>query len=85
MLVPFVCQHRVLVMYEGQPVGEHRLDLLVDNVLIVELKAVEDIASIHRQTVKSYLKATGLQLALLLNFNVPLMKQGIERIIYTHG
>ena len=58
-----------------------RLDLLVEDCLIVEIKAVETIIPVHRAQVLTYLKLTGHRLALLINFNVPLIKDGIKRII----
>ncbi len=79
--VPFRRQPVVAVNYKGQLVGEGRLDLLVANTLIVELKAVENLAPIHEAQVLSYLKMTGHPLALLINFNVSLLKNGIRRII----
>ncbi len=62
------------------PAG-YRLDMLVNGVLIVEIKAVEALASIHEAQVLTYLKLSGHRLALLLNFNVPLMRDGIKRLI----
>jgi GxxExxY protein len=79
--IPFIRQPIVAVSYKGQQVGEGRLDLLVSNTLIVELKAVENLAPIHEAQVLSYLKMTGHPLALLMNFNVPILKNGIRRII----
>lgn len=80
--IAFVSQSPVSVQYKGQPVGESRLDLLVADKLIVELKAVDALAPIHSAQVISYLKATGLVLGLLLNFNVPVLKQGgIKRVV----
>lgn len=69
--------------YKGNPIGEGRIDLLVNQVLIVELKAVEALAPIHTAQVISYLKALKLNLGLLINFNVPVLKNGIRRIIVT--
>jgi GxxExxY protein len=60
---------------------EGRLDLLVEDRLVVELKAVETLAPIHRAQVLSYLKATNLQLGLLINFNAPILKDNIKRVI----
>ena len=57
-----------------------RLDLLVNNAVIVELKAVEQVLPVHRAQALTYLKLTGHRLALLINFNVVLIKHGIERI-----
>jgi len=71
------------VNYKGQAVGEGRLDLLVGGCLIVELKAVDALAPIHTAQVMSYLKTTRLPLGLLINFNVPLLKSGVKRIVLT--
>ena len=79
--IPFVRQAVVAVTYKGQRVGEGRIDLLVGNALIVELKAVENLTSIHSAQVISYLKMTNQKLGLLINFNVPILKEGIKRII----
>ena len=79
--VAFERQKGMSVDYKGHAVGEGRLDLVVDGCLIVELKAVETLAPIHTAQVISYLKATQLPLGLLINFNVPLLKDGIRRII----
>ncbi len=81
--VPYQRQYRIAVQYRGRPVGEGRLDLLVANILPVELKAVEALAPIHQAQLLSYLKMTGFQLGLLINFNVPVLKQGLKRIILT--
>ena len=79
--IPFIPQAPVAVSYKGASVGEGKLDFLVGNSLIVELKAVENLAPIHNAQVMSYLKMTGHQLGLLINFNVPILKQGIKRIV----
>lgn len=79
--IPFIRQPQVEIGYKGQCVGEGRLDLIVGNSLIVELKAVEALAPIHSIQVLSYLKATGKKLGLLINFNAPILKDGIKRII----
>ncbi len=67
--------------YKGHQVGEGRLDFLVDDCLVVELKAVDSLAAIHVTQVVSYLKATRHRLGLLINFNVPLLAGGIKRVI----
>lgn len=79
--ISFQRQHEISVEYKGQQIGLNRLDLLVENCIIVELKAVEAISPIHRAQIISYLKATGYKLGLLINFNVTLLKQGINRIV----
>ena len=58
----------VVILYHGRPVGEHRLDLLVEKQVVVELKTVTAFDPIHFATVRSYLKATNCELGLLLNF-----------------
>jgi len=79
--IPFSRQHHVWVDYKGQRVGQGTLDFLVGERLVVELKTVEALAPIHHAQVISYLRSTGLQLGLLMNFNVPVLKDGIRRII----
>ncbi len=79
--IPFVSQKIVAVNYKGSKVGEGKLDFLVGSNLVVELKAVENLAPIHTAQVLSYLKMTSYPLGLLINFNVPILKQGIKRII----
>lgn len=61
-------QIRKPVYYKGQQVGEHVLDQIVDGKVVLELKAVSDIAPIHERQALSYLKATGLPLAIVINF-----------------
>jgi GxxExxY protein len=80
--VPFRRQVAIAVRYKGQVVGQSQLDMLIGERLVVELKAVETLAPIHAVQLRSYLKATGLTLGLLINFNVPLLQQGIRRIIF---
>ena len=82
--IPFVRQSRYRVEYKGHEVGEGRLDLLVGDSLLIEIKASEELAPIHTAQVLSYLKATGKRLAILVNFNVRQLKQGIKRIAKTN-
>jgi GxxExxY protein len=58
-----------------------RADLIVENKVIIEVKSVEQIAKVHPKQVLTYLKITGLKLGLLINFNEPLIKTGINRIV----
>jgi GxxExxY protein len=58
-----------------------RLDMLVEDCVLVELKAVDKVIPVHHAQVLSYLKLCGLRLGLLINFNVPLIKDGIKRIV----
>lgn len=72
----------VPVQYKGVQLDcGYRLDLLVANRLVVELKAVECLEPIHTAQVMSYLRLAGYRLGLLLNFHVPVLKDGIRRII----
>jgi GxxExxY protein len=59
----------------------YRLDLVIENKLIVELKTAESLLPIHEAQLLTYLKISGLSYGLLVNFNVPLLKQGIKRIV----
>ncbi len=81
--ISFKRQVPVAVNYKGHSVGESRLDLLVGDQLIVELKAVDALAPIHSAQVLSYLKMTGHHLGLLINFNTPVLKDSIDRIIHS--
>ncbi len=66
--VQFVRQHPVPLFYKDHQIGEHRLDFLVENRIVVELKAINTLQDIHFAVGRSYLKATHLQDGLLLNF-----------------
>ncbi len=59
----------------------YRIDILVETELIVEVKSVESLSDIHTAQVLTYLKLSGNRLALLINFNVPLLKNGIKRLV----
>ncbi len=77
----FERQRPIVVRYKEHAVGEGRIDLLVAGELLVELKAVEALAPIHKAQVISYLKAMGLHLGLLINFNVPVLRAGVQRVV----
>ncbi len=79
--IPFQRQVPFRLQYRNQPIGELRVDLLIGSRLIVELKAVDQLHGLHTTQVVSYLKATGLHVALLINFNVTVLRDGIKRII----
>ncbi len=79
--IPFTRQPAIQIAYKGHRVGEGRLDLLVGNKLIVELKAVDVLSPVHTSQLLSYLRATNHKLGLLINFNVKLLKQGIVRLV----
>ena len=69
--IAFAEQQEIHIVFENEEVGVHRLDLIVGGEIVVELKAVKALEDIHYAQVKSYLKATGLHVGLLLNFNAP--------------
>ena len=79
--IPFTRQPSVDLTYKERPIGKGRLDLLVGNAVIVELKAVETLADVHTAQVISYLKLTGHHLGLLINFNVARLKDGVKRLV----
>ena len=78
--IRFDQQKNIAVNYRGKKVGESRLDLLVSEILIVELKAVEMILPIHKAQLLSYMKMMKLPVGLLINFNTVSMKEGIKRM-----
>ncbi len=78
--IRFARQVAMCVEYQGELVGELRLDLLVENAVVVEVKAVERFDPIHGAQLSSYLKATGCRVGLLINFNVRVLKAGIRRV-----
>lgn len=75
-------QQALPVRYKGIKLDcGYRIDLLVENSVILELKAVEALEPIHEAQLLTYLKLTGFKIGLLINFNVPVLKQGIKRLI----
>ncbi len=78
--ISFTQQGEVAVFYKERPIGIGRVDLLIGELLIVELKAVDTLAPIHTAQALTYLRMTGHHLALLINFNVPILRDGIKRV-----
>jgi GxxExxY protein len=79
--LPFERQKTVQVVYEGVVVGEHRADLLVDDKVVVELKAVSELAGVHEAQTMSTTKAFGKKIGLLINFNEARVIDGVRRFI----
>lgn len=79
--LPFERERRISVTYRGRPLHEHRLDLVVDDRVIVEAKSIERLAAIHHAQILSYLRISGLRLGLLINFNVPILPHGLRRVV----
>ncbi len=69
--IPFERQKSITVNYKGQVIGTHRLDLVIDGKIVLELKAVSELNDIFKQQLLSYLKASGLKLGILINFGTP--------------
>ena len=78
--IPFRRQEGFQVRYRGHDIGQGRMDLLVGDELIVELKAVDQLLPIHKAQVISYLRAVEFKLALLINFNAQRLRERIQRI-----
>jgi GxxExxY protein len=80
--IPYTRQQGIVTSYEDTTLDVgFRADIIIDNKLIIEIKSVEHLEKVHHKTVLTYLKLTGLKLALLVNFNVHLIKEGIHRKI----
>jgi GxxExxY protein len=74
-------QNPLPLVFKGEELDcGYRLDIVVDNAIILELKSCEKIEPIHKAQLLTYLKLSGLRLRLVLNFNVPVMRDGIVRI-----
>ena len=70
------------VRYDGIEIeGGFRVDLVIEDQVIAEIKAVEKILPVHKSQLLTYLRLSGLKLGYLLNFNVPLLKDGIKRMV----
>jgi GxxExxY protein len=79
--ISFQRQLVIPVTYKGQAIGEHRLDFLVENAVIVELKSVERFDPIFEAQVLTYLRLSGKRRGLLINFNSRLLKDGVKRFV----
>ncbi|MFN4285522.1 MAG: GxxExxY protein [Lacibacter sp.] len=80
--IPFIIERQVPIVYQDLKIDDGlRLDLLVDDAIIVEFKAQENFHPVWEAQLLSYLKLTGKRLGFLINFHVPLMKEGIKRLI----
>jgi len=78
--VTFERQRALPVQYNGVALDcGYRLDLLVENAVVVEIKAVSEIEPVHEAQLLTYLRLGGWQVGLLINFNVPVLKNGIRR------
>ena len=73
-------QREAIIKYDGIQVGRHRLDLIIDDTIVVELKAVKNVEDIHFAIVKSYLKALGKEHGLIINFSRKVLE--VKRVIH---
>jgi GxxExxY protein len=79
--IPFEREKEYLVTYRGQPLCQHRVDFVVDGRLLLEIKSVDRLNSVHRAQVLSYLRVSKLPVGLLINFNEVVLQNGLKRII----
>ena len=82
--IPFQLQVDLPVSYKGTRLDcGYRIDLLVDKQLIVELKSIEQLLKIHEAQILTYMRLAKVNIGLLMNFNVPVLKKGIKRFLLT--
>ena len=74
-------QKEINLIFKGKEIGKHRIDFLVENEIVLELKAVETMHKIFEAQILTYLRATNKRVGLLINFNVERLKDGIKRLI----
>jgi len=80
--VRYQCQLSLPLVYKGFTVGDDlKLDLFVEGSVVVELKAVSDFLPVHEAQLITYMRLTKCRVGLLINFNVPVLKQGIRRLV----
>ncbi len=77
-----VSQVQLPVLYKGEHTGKvFMIDVIVENKVLLELKTCEKVLPIHKAQTMTYLKLSGIKLGLIVNFNVPLLVQGFERVL----
>lgn len=77
----YMRQPIVPVVYKGRTIGEYRLDLMVEDLVVVEIKSVERFDPVFEAQILTYMRVTGKKLRLLINFNSRLLKNGVKRFI----
>jgi GxxExxY protein len=70
----------VPVKYRDVPIGHYRVDVIVEGLVVIEVKAVKSLEPVHQAQLITYLKLTGCPIGLLMNFNVPLLTNGVRRV-----
>jgi GxxExxY protein len=79
--ISYESEKAITVSYRGTQIEGQRVDLIVEGLIVVELKAVARFDDVHQAQVMSYLRTTGLRGGLLINFRVPVLKAGLKRIV----
>jgi GxxExxY protein len=79
--IPFERQKEIKLTYKGKDIGWYRIDYLVEDEILVELKTVEALQGIHETQLLTYLRALNKKVGLLINFNVGRLKDGIKRLV----
>lgn len=83
--VPFHRQVAIPVRYKGEIVAEYRPDFVVDHRVVVDVKSIERLAPVHRAQMLTYLRITGCEVGLLMNFNEAVLRTGIRRVVLQGG
>jgi GxxExxY protein len=79
--IPFEREREIPVTYRDALLCVQRLDFVVDHKIVLELKSVDRFVPVHRAQLLSYLRISGLKLGLLVHFNVPVLQDGLKRIV----
>lgn len=78
----YVTERLIPIVYRGMPLeGGYRVDLIVEDTVVVEIKAVERLLAVHQAQLLTYVGLTGCPAGLLINFNVPKLVEGVKRVI----
>lgn len=77
----FERQQHLEINYKGHDIGDLYVDIIVEGRVIEELKSVRELAPIHKAQLMTYLRVSNLGLGLLINFNVPILAQGVQRVV----
>jgi GxxExxY protein len=78
--VGYLRNHPASLVYKGKPVGEKTMDFVLENMVLLNVKTVRSLRPIHSTAMQSYLKATGMRLGLIVNFNVKELMDGVKRV-----
>jgi GxxExxY protein len=79
--IPFEVEKRFEIHYRGHWLSDHRVDVVVADQVLLEIKALDRLAPVHMAQVMSYLRLSGLRVGLLLNFNVAVLPDGLRRVV----